>query len=86
VEVLKQPQYQPLSVAQQASILYAVNNGLLDDVPVNRVRAFETGLHAFLASNHKGLMDTVEREKELTDPIQQQLTAAINEFKANVPY
>jgi F-type H+-transporting ATPase subunit alpha len=86
VEVLKQPQYQPLSLAQQVVIIFAVNNGLLDDVPVNKVRAFETALHSFMASNHPEILDTITQEKELTDATTEALTKAINEFKTNVPY
>jgi F-type H+-transporting ATPase subunit alpha len=86
VEVLKQPQYQPLSLAQQVVIIFAVNNGLLDDVPVNKVRPFETALHSFMASNHPQILDTITEEKELTDATTEALTKAINEFKTNVPY
>ena len=86
VEVLKQPQYQPLGLAQQVVIIFAVNNGLLDDVPVNKVRPFETALHSFMASNHPEILDTINAEKELTDATTEALTKAINEFKTNVPY
>jgi F-type H+-transporting ATPase subunit alpha len=86
VEVLKQPQYAPLSMAQEAAIIYAVTNGLLDDVPVERVRAFEEGLHKFLASTHPDILETVANEKALSDATTKQLTDAINEFKTTVPY
>src|SRR5215212_6428017 len=49
-EVFKQPQYQPLSMAQESSILYAVTNGFLDDVPVEKVQAFEAAWHQFMQS------------------------------------
>ena len=51
-EVLKQPQYEPMSLRQQVVILYAVVNGYLDDVPVGKVAAFETAFHRFMESNH----------------------------------
>jgi F-type H+/Na+-transporting ATPase subunit alpha len=86
VEVLKQPQYQPLSVAQQVAIIYAVNNGFLDDVPVNKVRAFEQAYLGFLASNHPEIMQAIETKKELTDDVAEALSKATGEFKANVPY
>ena len=86
VEVLKQPQYRPLRVAQQVSIIFAVNAGLLDDVPVNKVRAFESALHGYMASNHPEVLSQIEQQKEVTDAISESLTKAITEFKANVPY
>jgi F-type H+/Na+-transporting ATPase subunit alpha len=86
VEVLKQPQYQPLTVAQQVEILFAVNNGFLDDVPPNKVRAFETAFHAFMASNHPEINQAIETEKDLTPAITESLEKAIAEFKTNVPY
>jgi F-type H+/Na+-transporting ATPase subunit alpha len=86
VEVMKQPQYQPLSVAQQVSIIYAVNNGFLDDVPPAKVRAFETAFHSFMASNHPEINDAINTQKDLTPEITESLNKAIEEFKANVPY
>jgi F-type H+-transporting ATPase subunit alpha len=86
VEVLKQPQYQPLSLAGQVEILYAVNNGFLDDVPPAKVRAFETAFHGFMASNHPEINQAIDRDKDLTPEITEQLNKAIEEFKANVPY
>ncbi|MGH2588976.1 MAG: F0F1 ATP synthase subunit alpha [Dehalococcoidia bacterium] len=86
VEVLKQPQYQPLSLAGQVEILYVVNNGFLDDVPPAKVRAFETAFHSFMASNHPEINQALDREKDLTPEITEQLNKAIDEFKANVPY
>jgi len=86
VEVLKQPQYQPLSLAGQVEILYAVNNGFLDDVPPAKVRAFETAFHDFMASNHPEINEAIDRDKDLTPEITEQLNKAIEEFKANVPY
>ncbi len=56
-EVLKQPQYQPMPLRQQVEILYAVVNGFLDDVPVDKVRDFEVAFHRFMESSH-----TADRE------------------------
>src|SRR5579883_3293992 len=86
VEVLKQPQYAPLSMAQEVEILFAIARGLLDDVPVDKIRAFETAFHKFMASNHPDIGDTITRDKLLSDETASALTNAISEFKSTVPY
>ena len=80
VEVLKQPQYQPLPVEKQVIIIYAATNGYLDAVPVERVRAYETELHTFLDSRKASLLASLSKEKALTDPIKAELNAALEEF------
>ncbi len=59
-ELMKQPQYAPLSVADQAVTLFAVNRGYLDDVDVKKALAFEGALKAFLQQKHKAIMDRIE--------------------------
>jgi len=81
VEVLKQPQYQPLSMAQEVEILFAVTSGLLDDVPVDRVRAFETAFHGYMASNHPEITEAITTAGEITDETRAALTSATQEFK-----
>jgi F-type H+-transporting ATPase subunit alpha len=85
-EVLKQPQFQPLSAAEEVEILYALGNGHLDDVPVDRVRAFEAALHDFMASNHPEIRRTITEERILSDDTTAKLDAALTEFKQTVPY
>ncbi len=85
-ELMKQPQYAPLSVAEMAVSLLAANQGYLDDVPVNKVLAFESALHSFLKSKYKGLMDKVEETRDLGDDDQKALEAAIQDFKATNAY
>jgi F-type H+-transporting ATPase subunit alpha len=86
VEVLKQPQFQPLPVAAEVEILYALGNGHLDDVPVDRVRAFEAAFHDYMGSNHPELRRIIAEQKIISDETAQMLDSAIREFKANVPY
>ncbi|MFN8485487.1 MAG: F0F1 ATP synthase subunit alpha [Anaerolineae bacterium] len=81
-EILKQPQYRPVSLPNEIVILYAVNNGFLDDVAVKDVSAFENDLYAFMDRNYGGLLQTIVADKRLTDPTIQQLRAAIDAFKA----
>jgi F-type H+-transporting ATPase subunit alpha len=81
VEILKQPQYAPMSVEQQIMIIYAVTNGHLDDVPVNRVRAFEHGLHEYVSARFPEIGETIRTTKKLEDEMTTKLVAAITEYK-----
>ncbi|HXK33783.1 MAG TPA: F0F1 ATP synthase subunit alpha [Dehalococcoidia bacterium] len=85
-EILKQPQYQPLSMAQQVTIFWALNNGFLDDVPVEKVQAFEAAFHKYMESNKPEIAATIMEQKELDAGIEEQLRAAVTEFKNTVPY
>lgn len=80
-EVLKQPQYRPLSVAQQIEIIYAVNNGLLDDIAVADVREFEEKLHHYMGAKYKNLEEALTVAAKFTDELEKQLKNAILEFK-----
>ena len=83
VEVLKQDQYVPLSVAEQVAILWAATQGYLDDVPVEEVRQFEKEFLEFVNSTFKEIPEGLEKEKDLTDGIVESLKKAIEEFKAS---
>jgi F-type H+-transporting ATPase subunit alpha len=82
VEVLKQPQYQPMPVEQQVMIIFAVTNGLLDDVEVGGIRAWEQGFHEFMAAQHAEIGEEIRRTKTLSDDLQARLRAAVEEYKA----
>ncbi len=79
-ELMKQPQYAPLSVADMAVSLFA-SDGYMDDVEVPRILAFETGLHQYLHQNQADLMKKIEMNKELDKDGEAQLKSAIAEFK-----
>lgn len=81
VEILKQPQYQPLPVELQVASIFAVTNAKLDDIPVVDVRRFESELHEFLRSRSAPLLAKLAKEK-LTDDLKADLSAAIDEFRA----
>jgi F-type H+-transporting ATPase subunit alpha len=81
VEVLKQPQYQPMSVEQQVMIIYAVTNGFLDDVEVAAVRAWEQGFHDFMAAQHPGVGTEIRTKKALSDDLTAKLRQAIEQYK-----
>ncbi|MEO6043210.1 MAG: F0F1 ATP synthase subunit alpha [Tepidiformaceae bacterium] len=85
-EVLKQGQFQPLSLAEETAVIFSLTQGLLDDVPVAKVRDFEAGLRKFLASNHPELLAEVTNNPVMTPEFSEKLTSAINTFKTTVPY
>ena len=76
----------PLSMAQQACILYALVNGYLDDVEIPKVQGLEKALHDFMDSNHPEILKRITEAKELNEDIEASLKGAIEEFKASVPY
>src|SRR5690606_9995178 len=85
-ELMKQKQYSPLSVAEMALSLYAVNSGYLDDVPADKVVPFEAGLHAYARSNHQPLLDAITAQGELTDDVEAELKKLIERFKTTGTY
>jgi F-type H+-transporting ATPase subunit alpha len=85
-ELLKQPQFAPLSMAEESVVLYALSNGLMDDVPVNKIQAFEDGIRKFLQSNHPDLLTEIDRERTLTDALQEKVRNVVSTFKTTVPY
>jgi F-type H+-transporting ATPase subunit alpha len=80
-EVLKQPQYVPMSLDKQVTILYAAINGYLDDVPVDKVITFEINFHRFMEANHPEIGKEINKTKEITDKTEEALKKAIAEFK-----
>jgi F-type H+-transporting ATPase subunit alpha len=82
-ELLKQPQFQPLSVEKQVVILFAGVNGLLDDVEVSDLRAFEDGFYPYLEASAPAVLTDIAKKKALDDDIKKRLTDAINDYKAS---
>jgi len=80
VEMLKQSQYQPMAVENQVTLIYAVTNGLLDDVPVDKVRDWERGFHDVMAAKHQDVLDGIREGGELADALTESLVAAIESF------
>ena len=83
MELMKQPQYSPMSVAQMALSLFAVNEGFLDDVDVKKVRAFESALQSHMKSQQATLMDSINQKPEYSDELATQLRQIITDFKAS---
>ena len=83
MEILKQNQYAPLSVAQQAVSLYAVDRGYVDDVELDQVASFEAALQDFMASRHAEFMSEIESHPEFSDEVDARLKEVLDDFKAN---
>ena len=81
MELMKQKQYSPLSVAEMAVSLYAVDRGYLDDVAVNKIGACEAALHSYMNSAQAALMKNINDTGDFSDDIDNQLKDAINRFK-----
>ena len=80
-ELLKQAQYQPLSISLMGATLFAVNKGYMDDIEVKRVLPFEAGLHQFLKTSHAALLAKIEEKKALDKDAEAELQSAIVAFK-----
>ena len=83
MELMKQKQYSPLSVAGIAVSLYAVENGYVDDVELEKVGDFEAALHNFMHSERKELMADIQDKAEYTDEVAAALKDSLEEFKNN---
>jgi F-type H+-transporting ATPase subunit alpha len=85
-EVLKQPQFRPLTLGQEVSIIYAAVNGYLNDVEVPKVRSFEDAFHSYMESNHPEVLKSIEDKKTIEPETEEKLKAAISQFKESMPY
>ncbi len=81
VEILKQGQYEPLSVENQVVILYALTKGFIDEVPVEDITKWEAGFTKFMSVSHKELLDEIKKEGAISDELDEKLKKAISEFK-----
>ncbi len=81
-EILKQLQYRPMSLEQEVIVLYAVNNGDLDDVPVTRCQEFEEGLLRYVESTKPDIARAISESKDIADDTEAALKEAIQEFKS----
>ncbi|CAG4884466.1 F1 sector of membrane-bound ATP synthase, alpha subunit [Georgfuchsia toluolica] len=80
-ELMKQPQYAPLSVADMAVSLYASNEGFMDDIDVARILPFESALHQYIKQKHAALMEKIMGSKDLDKDAEAELKAAVTTFK-----
>ena len=81
IEIFKQPQYSPIPVALQVAVIWTVQNGYVNDVPVERVKEFQNRLTEYLSMRKTELLRKIENEKALSDALAAELKAAADEFK-----
>jgi F-type H+-transporting ATPase subunit alpha len=86
IEVMKQPQYVPLSLVKEVVIIFAVTNGYLDDIPTPRVKDFERDLFRFMETQYRELADTISKDKKFDKDIEAKARAMIEEFKKTNSY
>jgi F-type H+-transporting ATPase subunit alpha len=80
VEILKQPQYEPLPVEKQIAIIYAGTNGYLDAIPIGELRSFETELYSFLEARHPEVLRNIAEKKQLDDALKASLNESVKQF------
>jgi F-type H+-transporting ATPase subunit alpha len=84
VEVLKQPQYQPMPVEQQVMVIFAVTNGFIDDVPAAQVREWERNFHQYMSSKYPQVGEAIRTSKVISKDTEADLRRGIEAYKASV--
>jgi F-type H+-transporting ATPase subunit alpha len=84
VEVLKQGQYMPMTVEQQVMTIFAVTNGFIDDVPVNKVREWEKGFQEFMKAKYPNVVDGIRNKKELSKDLEADLRRGLDAYKQSI--
>jgi F-type H+-transporting ATPase subunit alpha len=85
-EILKQPQFQPLSLTQETTIIYAAVNGFTDDVEVAKMRDFEEAFHRYMEGNQPQILADIDEKKQIEPETEEKLKAAIEQFKQSATY
>ncbi len=81
VEILKQPQYRPIPAEKQVLIIFAANNGYLDDYPVSALKRYETELYTFFDTRKADVLGELREKKAIDDALKAKIVAALDEFK-----
>jgi F-type H+-transporting ATPase subunit alpha len=81
VELLKQGQYEPLSVEKQILIIYAGTNGFVDELPLTALKRYEQDLYSFIESKHPDIFSDILKKRELDGDLRGKLTAALEAFR-----
>ena len=81
-EILKQDQYRPMPVERQVAILFSAVNGFLDDIAINKIKDFETGLLQYLDNQGKTILQSIKETKDITEQTEQDLKNLISEYKS----
>ncbi len=83
MELMKQPQYTPLTVAKMATSLFAVNQGFVDELPLDQIGNFEKALHDYMEANHGDLMKSVNEKGQWDEDTEAKFREALEAFKKN---
>ena len=81
-EVLKQAQYAPLSLGEEVVVLFAVNSGSMEDIPLERTAEFELGLLRDITGSHQDILESIEETRDITDETEAKLNEAISAYKS----
>jgi F-type H+-transporting ATPase subunit alpha len=81
-ELLKQPQYQPVAMEKQVVILYAVNNGLLNDIEVEKLGQFEKDFYDYMDAQGKDVLTAIRETRDLSEDTEKKLKVSIETFKS----
>ncbi len=85
-EIFKQDQYQPMPVAEQVMVFYALTQGFLDDVPVEKIKEFEAGLLEYAREAGQDILQTIAVKKDLDEDLAAKMKSLISDYKATVDY
>jgi F-type H+-transporting ATPase subunit alpha len=80
VEILKQPQYQPMSLAQQVVVLYAGVRGFIDKYPIEKIKEYEKQLLSFMSTKHQAVLDEIDEKQELKPDLDDKIKGVLTEF------
>jgi F-type H+/Na+-transporting ATPase subunit alpha len=86
MEILKQDQYEPMEVSLQVSVFYSLINGLMDNIPVEKVREFEKGLTEYLSDNATDVLKNIREVKVMDESDEEKLIKAVNDYKDTLEY
>lgn len=86
MEILKQGQYEPMDVAEQVAIFFSLINGLMDNVPVEKIREFEAGVLIYLRDNANDIFKAIREVKVLEEANEEKLIKVINDYKDTLDY
>lgn len=86
MEILKQGQYEPMAVAEQSVVFYSLVNGLMDDVPVDRIKEFEGALLDYIKSHAAYILNDINDKKNIEEGQEEQIKKAVGDFKDTLDY
>ena len=84
--IFKQGQYEPVPVAKQVLTFYSVTNGLMDDVPVEKISEFEAGMFEYADNNGDAILEELDEKGEFDDKLEEKIKKLIEDYKATLDY